>query len=88
MMLQKWDFNKHEYLPFEVPDDREVVLYSPNMERPIDCTGCGKHMTYGKGYTSRTIHTQAGLGYPVCDECYEIEWKDERESKDNEVRSN
>lgn len=76
MMLQKWDFNKLEYLPFEVPDDRDVALYVPVMETPIDCTNCGKQMTYGESFTSRTIHNFIGLGYPICSECYNVEWED------------
>jgi len=81
MMLQKWDFEKHEYLPFEVPDDRIVVLYTEDMDQPIDCTNCGKHMTYGEGLTSRTIHNHVGLGYPVCQDCYDVEWEAEKASR-------
>lgn len=81
MMMQKWDFDKHEYLPFEVPDDRIVVLYTEDMDLPIDCTNCGKHMTYGKGLTSRTIHNHFGLGYPVCQDCYDKEWELEKASR-------
>lgn len=81
MMLQKWDFSKHEYLPFEVPDDRNVVLYSSDMGRSIDCTNCGKRMTYGSSYTSQTIHDNTGFGYPVCDDCYQQETKDREATK-------
>ena len=81
MMLQKWDEKKHEYLPFDVPDDRIVLLYTQDMSTPIDCTNCGKRMTYGDGFTSQTIHTEMGLGYPVCEACYEVETKNRQEAK-------
>ena len=79
--LRKWNFETHEYEPFEVPDDRRLVLYTENMAQEIDCTNCGKDMTYGDGYTSKTIHNPFGIGFPVCENCYESEVKDEQASK-------
>lgn len=78
--LQKWNFKTHEYEPFKSP---AVVLslYSEDMLAATDCANCGKRMTYGEGYTSRTIHNHVGFGYPVCQGCYEKEWADERASK-------
>lgn len=77
-MLQKWDYKKQEYLPFESPA-RVLALYSEDMVAEVDCANCGMRMTFGDGYTSRTIHNWAGLGYPVCKDCYDKERKEENE---------
>lgn len=73
MMLRKWDYATHEYKPYEVPDDKTFIVYSADMDLPVNCANCFKDMTYGQGYTSRTIHTEVGFGYPVCEDCYEKE---------------
>ena len=31
----------------------------------------------GSGYTSRQYHTQYGIGYTVCQDCYNKEWQQE-----------
>jgi hypothetical protein len=80
ILLRKWNFNTHEYETFESPA-KELALYKEYMKAQIDCANCGKRMVYGESYTSRTIHNSIGLGYPVCDDCYQEEWKAEKESK-------
>lgn len=82
MILNKWDFTKHKYLPFKIPDEWVIILHSDDMDMTINCTNCGKEMDYGQGYTSRTIHTSMGFGYPVCEECYEVEFKNEEANKE------
>lgn len=74
-MIQKWNPDTKEYEPYSIPEDWTVILYADDMELPINCASCGKDMTYGEGYTSRQIHNSIGLGYPVCDGCYEVERK-------------
>ena len=80
MMLQKWNFKTHEYEPFESPA-KVLSLYSEDMVAEVDCANCGKRISYGDSYTSRTIHNRIGLGYPVCEDCYEQERKDEMANK-------
>lgn len=80
MLLRKWNFDTHEYEPFDSPA-KATFTYSANMDAPVDCANCGKAMTYGEGFTSRTIHTEIGFGYPVCEDCYNTEWEAERKSK-------
>lgn len=79
--MQKWDFKTHTYSPY-VPPKGVHILFSPNMELEINCTNCNDGLTYGQGFTSRTIHNTYGMGWPVCEKCYEKEWEDERKSKD------
>lgn len=75
--IRKWNFETHEYEPY-IPPDGIIVLYSHDMDLPINCTSCGKPMVFGEGYTSRQLHTSMGLGYPVCQDCYNNEWAEER----------
>lgn len=68
--LMRWDCERREYLPFDVPDDRRTVVYEPDMDAVIDCAACGDTLTYGEALTSLEIHTVHGLGYAVCEGCY------------------
>ena len=72
-MMQKWDFETREYSPYSVPDDWNVSCFEWDMNTAVNCAGCGRPMTFGEGYTSRTIHTASGFGFCVCEECYEAE---------------
>ena len=42
MILNKWNYKKHIYEPFEVPDDRDVRLYVNDLTEVINCANCGK----------------------------------------------
>lgn len=79
--LLKWNYETHEYDPYQVPDDWVLGLYSTDMELPINCAQCGKGMTYGVGYTSKEVHTPVGFGYAVCEQCYEKEVERDREAR-------
>lgn len=75
MKLRKWNYKTHEYDPIEVPYEWNVPLYTDDMEKIVNCPHCGKELPYGETYTSKEIHSWVGLGYGVCEECYEEEWK-------------
>ena len=75
MILMRWDFRRHEYLPFGIPNSRKVGIWSENMNAPVDCANCGRRMTYGRGHTSLAIHTPLGIGYIVCSRCHAEEIK-------------
>lgn len=81
MMIGKWNYETHEYDPVVIDPTWKVVLYTEDMNLPINCTSCGKDMTFGQGYTSRELHTEHGFGYPVCEDCYEQERDRETERK-------
>lgn len=81
ILLQKWNYKTHEYEPFESPA-KHIAFLSDDMEVPTDCANCGKTLKYGETLTSRTIHTPTGLGFPVCDDCYDQERKDEAAAKE------
>lgn len=68
-MIQKWDYEKGEYLPYTPPDDR-VSMWCPNMNQMISCAACGRRIRFGEGYTSQEIHNDSGFGFSVCQECH------------------
>lgn len=80
MIIGRWNYATHSYDPYDVPIDWTIVLYTDDMDLPINCTNCGKDMVFGDGYTSRELHNPYGLGYPVCEECYEAETKRKQEA--------
>lgn len=75
MILNKWNYKKHIYEPFKVPDDRDVRLSVDDLKKVINCANCGKEVVTEDTYSSLTIHNSIGLGYCVCEDCYEKEWK-------------
>lgn len=83
-VLKKWNHEKHDYEPFEVDEDWKLVLFTNDMNEITTCPHCGKNILYGESYTSKEIHTEMGMGYPVCGKCYEKEWRRERLARDKE----
>lgn len=67
-MAKIWIENKHEYIPYELPEG--AALYEVDMDQIVQCAHCGREVRYGDCYTSRTIHNDYGLGYAVCEDCY------------------
>jgi len=72
-MLRKWNNNKKIYEPYQVPNTWKVSLYEIDMDKIVNCANCGKELKFGECYTSKTIHTEIGMGYGVCEECYNKE---------------
>lgn len=80
MILQKWNYKLHKYESFDSPA-KNPVLYEEDLDTLKDCANCGKEEKFGEMYTSRTIHTNIGFGYCVCEKCYEQEFEEERSAK-------
>lgn len=78
---RKWNFKTRKYVPIEIPDTCKT--YSDDMDEIITCPICNKSLKFGDGYTSRTIHTGFGIGYTVCNTCYEAEYREERKYENN-----
>lgn len=70
-----------------MPEDWKVVLTTEDMDLNINCTNCGKETTFGACYTSKALHNSFGLGYPVCEDCYNKEWQAEKEAEAKESES-
>ena len=79
--MQKWDFKTRKYEPYNIPEAWSCKTFSMDMDEIVNCPHCGREVTFGECYTSRQIHTEHGMGYAVCEECYEAEWEAEKESK-------
>ena len=62
--------------------DEDNYVIDADLYEIINCADCGKQITYGDCYTSLTIHTNTGMGYPVCEKCYKKEWEERRAVKD------
>lgn len=72
-VLQKWDYQAHEYRSIVVPIGWNCKLYTDNMDELVNCPHCGKELKFGETFTSEEIHNSAGMGYGVCEECYDHE---------------
>lgn len=81
-MAQKWNFKKQEYEEYNLP--YKATTYQISMSVIITCAACSKELLYGNGYTSRTIHTEHGMGYAVCSNCYQQERAEEIRNKEIE----
>ena len=78
MKLRKWNLEKHEYEPYEGPEDWKVRTFCPDMAEIVNCAQCGAKLEFGGTYTSRQVHTAHGMGFGVCLKCYEKEVAEER----------
>lgn len=72
ILLRKWDYAEKDYKPFISPA-KTLILVSDDMDDIVDCANCGQQVKYGDTYTSKTIHKSFGIGFPVCEKCYEEE---------------
>ena len=71
--INRWNYDKQTYEPYEVPDDWNVKSLAFDMDEIVNCPHCGQKVTFGSCYTSREIHTQSRFGYAVCESCYNAE---------------
>lgn len=79
MQAQKWNYEKQKYEPHVLPSDWRCTSCSSDMTKIISCAQCGKSLQYGDCFASREIHTRFGFGFMVCRDCYEDEFRRERE---------
>ena len=83
MKAQIWDPKLKKYFPYELPDSWDTATIR-DLGDEVNCAHCGRRLPYGDCYTSREIHTLIGIGYAVCESCYEQEWMREREARHEE----
>lgn len=81
--VRKYDRSKHAYNPpVELPKEWHTPLIAEDMNEMINCACCGKKLIFGDSFTSMIICDMSGaFGYPVCEECYEKEWKERRDAQ-------
>lgn len=73
--LKKWNYERHDYEDYLIPGDWKVSMYEEDMNTPVNCAHCGKLLPFGDCYTSQEIHNAMGMGYAVCENCYDEEVK-------------
>ena len=83
MKLEKWNYQKHVYEDYEIPNDWKKSLYEVELDTLVNCCQCGKEIEFGETYTSQEIHTEHGFGFMVCPECHEYEMERRLKNKDN-----
>lgn len=44
-ILRKWNYEKHIYEPYEIPDDWNLVLYTDDMDEPTTCSMQGMRIS-------------------------------------------
>lgn len=72
-ILRKWSFSERCYKPYRVPASWRVSTYERDMATAVNCANCGTPIAWGDTYTSMSIHTDGGMGYGICERCYELE---------------
>ncbi len=72
MILNKWDYEKHQYEPYDSPA-KHIAFRTDDMDADTDCANCGTTVKVGDCYTSQQIHTESGFGFLVCQDCYDQE---------------
>ena len=52
MIVGKWNYEKHNYEPYKIPNDWNCKTYSEDMDEIINCAQCGRSIKIGNCYTS------------------------------------
>lgn len=81
--MKKWNYERKKYDDYYIPNDWLTPLLVDDMEEIVNCVQCGEKLKYGECYTSLEVHSNMGLGYGVCEKCYNEEWQ--RRRKDENV---
>ena len=80
MYAQKWNWKTKKYEEYKLPEG--VIFFSKDLDKETACAQCGDMKKFGECFTSREVHTQIGLGFSVCKDCYKEEWdRDQKERK-------
>lgn len=86
MILRKWNYKTHKYDSYKIPDSWNTPMIA-ELEEIVNCVQCGKAVEYGETYTSLEIHDLIGLGFAVCKDCYDQEWKRKVEARNEKIQS-
>lgn len=70
---KKWNYVTHSYDDYYVPVDKTLISWSADLNIKVNCCQCLKEIDYSDSYTSLEVHTDMGMGYAVCEDCYNQE---------------
>lgn len=73
MILNRWNWKTRKYEPYEVSNNWSIATLVFGKGVWVDCASCGACIPYEATYTSLEIHTPIGIGYMVCEKCYDEE---------------
>lgn len=57
MILAKWNYKKHNYEPYKIPDKWNCKTYCDDMSEEVNCVECGKKLKFSNCYTSLEVHS-------------------------------
>lgn len=83
--VQKWNPVLRKYEEYELP--KGCFLHHMDLTKKVACAQCGKEQVNGQCFTSKEVHNHLGLGYPVCSNCYDLEWERERNARRTENKA-
>lgn len=73
MLVRKWDPFAGHYNFVEINDTWYISIYEKDMATEVRCPSCGRILPFGDTYTSLEYHTMLGMGFGVCESCYNQE---------------
>lgn len=79
---RKWHCKTRRYYEYLLPAGSVLLV---GLDEKVSCAECGVQFTFGDMYASRFIHNQAGMGYAVCEACYNRELEEEEKYRDEQA---
>lgn len=75
-----WNYLAHKYdtKTFVSKFPKVFKTFSEDMDEKVNCCQCYRAIRFGETYTSNEVHTELGMGFAVCPQCYEDEWERRR----------
>ena len=72
-MITRYDRKTKKEFEYEPP--KGARMYVEDLDSIICCASCGRKVVAGDTFTSFEIMNDLGLGYLVCEKCYEKEFE-------------
>lgn len=72
-VLMRWDYKKHQYKKILRDSKWLYKTFSFSDKTKVNCCNCNKCIQFGDSYTSLEYHNDLGIGYAICDRCYNKE---------------
>lgn len=81
---RKWHPKTRKYYEYLLPVGSVMLV---GLDEKASCAECGVQFTFGDMYASRFIHNHVGMGYAVCETCYDRELEEEEKYRDEQKQS-
>ena len=80
MKAYKWNFRTKKYKKVDIPSECFLAFIADDYDEKVPCAECGKAQEIGSMFSSRRLHTENGIAYLVCSDCYAEEIAEEAEA--------